>query len=101
MAQIKKKVSGFNKRKILKILFSFMDECEAISTKNCMLKDTCSKLKRDVRMFKKTILELEQTNKTLTAKKDEETFALRKNLDLMGKREEVFNTELSKLQSES
>jgi len=52
-------------------------------------------------MFKKTILELEQTNKTLTAKKDEETFALRKNLDLMDKREEVFNPELSKLQSES
>jgi len=52
-------------------------------------------------MFEKTILELEQTDETLTAKKDEETFALRKNLDLMDKREDVFNIELSKLQSES
>jgi len=52
-------------------------------------------------MFEKTILELEQTNETLTAKKDEETFALRENLDLMDKRDEVFNTELLKLQSES
>jgi len=101
MSQIKEEVSGFNKRKILKILFSLMDECEAISTENCMLKDTCSKLKRDVRMFEKTIPELEQTNETLTSKKDEETFSLRKNLDLMDKREEMFNTELSKLQSES
>ena len=100
MSQIKERVSGFNKRKILKILFSLMDECEAISTKNCMLKDTCSKLKRDVRMFEKTILELEQTNVTFTANKDEEIVALRKSLDLMDKREEVVNTELSQLQSE-
>ena len=48
MSQFKEKVSGFNKRKILKLLFSLMDECEAISTENCMLKDACSKLKRDV-----------------------------------------------------
>jgi len=53
MSQIKEKVSGFNKRKILKILFSLMDECEAISTENCMLKDTCSKLKRDVECLKR------------------------------------------------
>jgi len=48
MSQFKEKVSGFNKRKILKLLFSLMDECDAISTENCMLKDTCSKLKRDI-----------------------------------------------------
>jgi len=101
MSQIKEKVSGFNKRKILKILFSIMDEYEAMNTKNCMLKDTCSKLKRDVRMLEKTILELEQANEVLTAKRDEETFTLRKNLDQMNKREEVLNTELSKLESES
>jgi len=51
MSQFKEKVRGFNKAKILKLLFSLMDECEAISTENCMLKDTCSKLKRDVRML--------------------------------------------------
>jgi len=48
MSQFKEKVRGFNKAKILKLLFSLMDECEAISTKNSMLKDTCSTLKRDV-----------------------------------------------------
>jgi len=48
MSQFKEKISGFNKRKILKLLFSLMDECEAISTENCMLEDTCSKLKGDI-----------------------------------------------------
>ena len=53
MSQFKEKIRGFNKVKILKLLFSLMDECETISTENCMLKDTCSKLKGDVRMLKK------------------------------------------------
>jgi len=55
MSQFKEKVSGFSKRKILKLLFSLMDECEAISTENCVLKDTCSKLKRDIQMHENTI----------------------------------------------
>ena len=78
-----------------------MDECEVMNTENCMLKDTCSKLKRDLRMLERTILELEQANEVLTAKRDEETFTLRNNLDQMNKREEVLNIELLKLESES
>jgi len=52
-------------------------------------------------MLERTILELEQANEVLMAKRDEETFTLRKNLDQMNKRNEVLNTELSKLESES
>jgi len=70
MSQFKEKVRGFNKVKILKLLFSLMDECEAISTENCMLKDTCSKLKGDVQMLEKTIQKLEQANEILTSEQD-------------------------------
>ena len=75
MSQFNEKVSGFNKRKNMKLLFSLMDECEAISTENCMLKDTCSKLKGDIRMLKKTTQKLEQANEILTSKNDEKAFA--------------------------
>jgi len=34
MSEFKEKVSGFNKRKILKLLVSLTDEHEAISTEN-------------------------------------------------------------------
>ena len=70
MSQFKEKLRGFNKAKILKLLFSLMDECEAISTENCMLKATCSKLKRDVRMLEKTIQELEQANEILMSEQN-------------------------------
>jgi len=58
MSQFKEKLCGFNKKKILKLLFSLMDECEAISTENCMLKDTCSNLKGGIRMLEKAIKNL-------------------------------------------
>ena len=77
MSQFKEKVRGFNEAKILKLLFSLMDECEAISTKNCMLKDTCSKLKRDLRMLEKTMQELEQANEILTSKQDKKNCCLK------------------------
>ena len=76
MSQFKEKVRGFNKVKILKLLFSLMDECEAINTENCMLKDTCSKLKRDVQILEKTKQELEQANEILMSEQDKKTFAL-------------------------
>jgi len=89
MSQFKEKVSGFSKRKILKLLFSLMDECEAISTEYYMLKDTCSKLKRDIRMLENTIQKLEQENKILTSEKNEKAFALSKNLDTLKELERV------------
>jgi len=105
MSEFKEKVRGLNKAKILKLLFSLMDECDAISTKNCMLKDTCSKLKRDVQILEKTKQELEQANEILMSEQDNITFALGRDVnmlkELMNKREEVFNTDLSKVEEES
>ena len=43
-----------------------MDECDAINSENCMLKDACSKLKKDIR-------ELEHENKILKSEKIELT----------------------------
>ena len=55
--------------------------------------------------FKKTIQELERANEILTFEQDKITFALSRDVDmlkeLMNKREEVFNTDLSKLEEES
>ena len=31
------------------LLFTLMDECDAINAENCMLNDVCSDLKKDVR----------------------------------------------------
>ena len=41
-----------------------MDECDAINSENCVLKDACSELKRDIR-------ELEHENKNLQSAKIE------------------------------
>ena len=54
----KYKVYGLNKAKLEELLFTLMDECDSINSENCMLKDACSELKRDIR-------ELEHENKIL------------------------------------
>jgi len=54
-----------------------------------MLKDTCSKLKRDIRMLEKAIQKLEQANEILTSEKDEKAFALSKDLDTLKELERV------------
>jgi len=55
--------------------------------------------------LKKTIQELEQAKDILTSEQDKKTFALSRDVDmlkeLMNKREEVFNTDLSKLEEDS
>jgi len=56
LAQLKDKVRGLNKAKLEELLFTLMDECDSINSRNGMLKDACSKLKRDIR-------ELEHKNK--------------------------------------
>ena len=101
LAQLKKKVHGLNKVKLEELLFTLMDECDAINAENCMLKDVCSDLKRDVR-------KLEHANEILKSERvevDEKTHVLHEDLDKLketsSKREKVFNTNLSKLESES
>ena len=46
LAQLKDKVYGLSKAKLEELLFTLMDECDAINSENCMLKDACSELKK-------------------------------------------------------
>jgi len=108
LSQLKDKVRGLSKAKVEKLLLTVMDECDAINAENCMLKDVCSKLKMDVTMFERNKQELERVNEILKCEKfkaDEKTLTVRKDLDtpkdLMNTREKVFNTDLSRLESES
>ena len=101
LAQLKEQVSGFNKSSLKELLFSLIDEYESVNTENCMLKDVCSDLKKDVR-------KLEHANEILKSEKlkvDEKTLILYEDFDKLKEtssmREEVFNTNLSKLKSES
>jgi len=98
LAQLKDKVRGLNKAKLEELLFTLMDECDAINSENCMLKDACSELKRDVR-------ELEHENKILKSEKIEcvmRTLVLQDDLakfkETLSLKEEVFATELNKLE---
>ena len=59
LAQLKEKVCGLSKAKLKELLFILMDECDALNSENCMLKDACTKLKKDV-------IELEHENKILS-----------------------------------
>jgi len=45
-AMLKDKVHGLDKAKLEELLFTLMDECNAINSENCMLKDACSELKK-------------------------------------------------------
>jgi len=108
LSPFKDKVRGLSKAKAVKLLFTIMDECGTITTENCMLKGVCSELKKDVRMLERNKLELEHVNEILKYEKlraEEKALALCEDLDmlkdLMNTREEVFNTNLSRLKSES
>jgi len=43
--QLKNKVCGLNKTKLKEFLFTLMDECDALYSENCQLKDACAELK--------------------------------------------------------
>jgi len=101
LAQLKDKVRGLNKAKLEELLVTLMDEYDAINSENCMLKDACSELKRDIR-------ELEHENKILKSEKikiDMENIVLHEDLnklkETLSMKEEVFVTDLTKLENES
>jgi len=78
-----------------------MDEYDVINAENCMLKDVCSNLKKEVR-------KLEHANEILKSERlevDEKTLVLHEDLDklkeTLSMTEKVFNTDLLKLKSES
>ena len=75
-----------------------MDECDALHSKNCELRDACDELKRDIRelehenkIFKDEKIELHMNNLVLheDLERVKETFRLR---------EESFVTDLAKLE---
>jgi len=79
LSQLKGKVRGHSKAKITELLFTLMDECDPINVENCMSKDVCSELKKDVRM-------LEQANEILKCERlkvDEKTIDLCGDLDML------------------
>jgi len=64
LSQLNDKVRGLNKAKLEELLCTLMDECDAINSENCMLKDAYSELKKNIR-------ELEHENKILKSEKTE------------------------------
>ena len=78
-----------------------MDECDALNSKNCMLKDVWAELKKDIR-------ELEHENKILKSEKtkiDMTNLVLHEDLnkfnETLSLKEEAFVTDLTKLENES
>ena len=78
-----------------------MDECDALYSENCELKDACDELKRDIR-------ELEHENKILKDEKielDMNYLVLHEDLERVKEtfrlKEENFVTNLTKLEKES
>jgi len=101
LAQLKDKVSGLNEAKLKELLFTLMDEGDIINSENCMLKDPCSELKKDIR-------ELEHENKILKSKKtkiDMTNLVLHEDLknfkETLSLKEEAFAIDLTKLENES
>ena len=100
LAQLKDKVHSLNKAKLEELLFSLMDECDSINSENCILKEACSELKRDIR-------ELEHENEILKGEKfevDKKTLVLHEDLnklkETLSMKEEVFAADFSKRESE-
>jgi len=101
LTQLNDKVHGLNKAKLEELLFTLMDECDAINFGNCMLKDACAELKRDIR-------ELEHENKIFKSEKikiDMKNLVLHGELnkfkETLSLKEEAFGTDLTKLENES
>jgi len=101
LSQLKGKVRDLTKAKLEELLFTLMDECDAINAENCMLKDVCSDLKKDIRKLEHA----NEVHKSERLEINEKTLLLHEDLnkikETLSMREKVFNTDLSKLKSES
>ena len=49
LIRLKNKVSGLNKTKLKEFLLVLIDECDALYTENCDLRDECDELKRTIK----------------------------------------------------
>jgi len=101
LAQLKDKERGLSKAKLEELLFILMDECDAINSENCMLKDACSELKKDTR-------ELEHENKILKSEETEIDMSnlvlhedLKKFKETLSLKEEGFAADFAKFENES
>jgi len=102
--QFKNKVCGLykaNKAKLKEFLFTLMDEYDALNSENCMLKDECTQLKRDIK-------ELEQENRVLKSERieiDIKNLVLHEDLErikeTLNLKEESFVIELTRLEKVS
>jgi len=98
---LKNNVCSLNKAKLKEFLFTLMDECDALHSENCELKDACAELKRDIR-------ELEHENKILKDEKielDIKSLVLHEDLEKIKEtfrlKEETVVTNLTKLKKAS
>jgi len=96
--RLKNKICGLNKTELKEFLFTLMDECDALHSENCELKDACAELKRDIR-------ELEHENKILKNEKiklDMKSLVLHEDLerikDTFRLKEETLLTNFTKLE---
>ena len=78
-----------------------MNECDALTFENCMLKDVCAEIKRNAK-------ELEHENKALKSEKVDLDMQhlvffddLNKVKETLNMKEEVFATDFAKLENES
>jgi len=99
--RLKNKVCGLNKTKLKEFLLTLMDECDALHSENCELKDACAELKKDIR-------ELEHENKILKNEKielDKKSLVLHEDLERIKEtfrlKEETLVTNFTKLEKES
>jgi len=103
-----KEVRNLSKKKLEKLIFSLMKECEALTSENCMLKSTYSDLEKDVKRLERKRQELEHMNEALMYEMleiNEKALALSKELDILkdlsDKKEEELNTKIRELESDS
>jgi len=101
LIRLENKVSGLNKHKLKEFLLVVIDECDALHTENCDLRDECDELK-------KAVLEVEHENKRLKDEKielDMNNLVLHEDLErtkeILRLKQECFVTNFTKLEKES
>ena len=58
LPQLKEEVCNLSKRKLEKLVFTLMEECKIVNSENCMFKNACSRLEKDVKRLERKKQEL-------------------------------------------
>jgi len=99
--QLKNKVCGLNNTKLKELVFTLVDECDALTSENCMLKDVCAEIKKDVKELEHEIKVLKSAKVDLDVKHLVLLDDLNKVKETLNLKEEAFSTDYSKLKNES